>query len=73
MNLEIELNLHLDLKTTFSLQYGKSLSILCLSFVLRSSEIFAKYGKTEINLLLGTMKSSFFLVINPEMTANHFP
>ena len=50
------LRLHLDLKIIFSLQYGKSLSIVCLSLVLKSNESLPKYGKTKVNSLLETMK-----------------
>ena len=41
------LSLHLDLKITFSLQYLRSLSVVCLSLVLKPSEILPKYGKTN--------------------------
>ena len=41
-------SLHLDLKIIFSLQYGKSLSIVCLSLV---DESLPKYGKTKVNSL----------------------
>ena len=50
------LGLHFHLKIVFSLQYGKSLSIVRLSFVLKSSESLPKYGETKVNSLLGTMK-----------------
>ena len=50
------LSLHLDLKIIFNLQNGKFLSIVRLSLVLKSSEALPKYGKTQINSLLGTMK-----------------
>ena len=50
------LRLHLDLKIIFSLQYGKSLSIVRLSLVLKSNESLPKYGKTKVNSLLETMK-----------------
>ena len=50
------LSLHLDLKTIFNLQNGKFLSIVRLSFVLKSSEALPKYGKTQINSLLGIVK-----------------
>ena len=43
--------LHLDLKIIFSLQYGKSLFIVCLSLVLKSNESLPKYGKTKVNSL----------------------
>ena len=49
-------SLHLDLKITFSLQGGKLSSIVRLSFVLKLSEALPKYGKTQINSLLGTTK-----------------
>ena len=50
------LSLHLDLKIIFNLQNGKFLSIVRLSLVLKSSEALPKYGKAQINSLLGTMK-----------------
>ena len=50
------LSLYLDLKIIFNLQNGKFLSIVRLSLVLKSSEALPKYGKTQINSLLGTMK-----------------
>ena len=53
------LSLHLDLKIIFNLQNGKFLSIVRLSFVLKSSEALPKYGKTQINSLLGTVKLRF--------------
>ena len=56
------LSLHLDLKIIFSLQYGKSLSIVRLSLVLKSNESLPKYGKTKVNSLLGTMKLMSFLI-----------
>ena len=46
----------LDLKIIFNIQNGKFLSIVRLSFVLKSSEALPKYGKTQINSLLGTVK-----------------
>ena len=58
------LSLHLDLKIIFSLQYGKSLSIVRLSLVLKSNESLPKYGKTKVNSLLGTMKLRSFLINN---------
>ena len=57
-------SLHLDLKIIFSLQYGKSLSIVCLSLNPKSSESLSKYGKTNANPLLGTMKLRSFLINN---------
>ena len=57
-------SLHLDLKTNFSFQYGKSLSIVRLSLVLKSNESLPKYGKPKINSLLGTMKLRSFLINN---------
>ena len=56
------LSLHLDLKYTLSLQYGKCLSILCLSLVLKSSEIIPKYKITKANSLLWTKKVRYFLI-----------
>ena len=50
------LSLHLDLKIISSLQYGKSLSIVRLSLVLKSNESLPKYGKTIVNSLLGAIK-----------------
>ena len=50
------LSLHLDLKSTFNLQYGKFPSIVRLNVVLKSSEASPKYGKAQINSLLGIMK-----------------
>ena len=58
------LSLHLDLKIIFSLQYRKSLSIVRLSLVLKSSKILPKYGKTKVNSLLGTMKLRSFMINN---------
>ena len=58
LNRNSVLSLHLDLKITFSLQYRKSLSIVRLSLVLKSSESLPKYRKTKVNSLLGTMKLS---------------
>ena len=46
-----ELGLDLDVKITFSLQYDKSLSIVCLSVVLKSHEILPKYGQTKVSSL----------------------
>ena len=56
--------LPLDLKIFFSLQYGKSLSMVRLSLVLKSKESLPKFGKTTVNSLLGTMKLSLFLINN---------
>ena len=50
------LRLHLDLKIIFSLQYGKSLSMVRLSLALKSNESLPKYGKTKVNFLLETME-----------------
>ena len=36
--------LHLDLKITFNLQYGKFPSMVCISLVLKSSEALSKYS-----------------------------
>ena len=44
---------------TFSLQYGKFPSIVHLSLILQSSEVLPKYGKTQVNFLLETMKLRF--------------
>ena len=49
----------LDLKFTFSLQYGKFPSIVRLRLVLQSSEGLPNYDKTQVNFLLGTMKLRF--------------
>ena len=57
------LSLHLDLKITFSLYYGKSPSIVRLSLVLKSSENLPKYGKTKVNSLSGTVKLRYILII----------
>lgn len=43
------LSLHLDLKITFNLQYGKFPLIVRLSHVLKSSKGLPKYSKTQIN------------------------
>ena len=43
-------------KNYFNLQNGKFLSIVRLSFVLKSSEALPKYGKTQIKSLWGTVK-----------------
>ena len=56
------LRLHLDLKIIFSLQYGKSISIVRRSTVLKSNESLPKYGKTKINSFLGTIKLKSFLI-----------
>ena len=39
------LSLNLDIKIAFSLQYGKSLSIVCFSLVLKKNDSLPKYGK----------------------------
>ena len=49
-------------KNYFTLQYGKSLSIVRLSLVLKSNESLPKYGKTKVNSFLGTMKLRSFLI-----------
>ena len=64
LNQNSVLSLHLDLKINFSLQYVKSLSIVHLSLVLKSSESLPKYGKVKVNSLLGTMKLRSFLMNN---------
>ena len=64
LNRNSVLSLHLDLNIIFSLQYGKSVSIVRLSLVLKSSESLPKYGKTKVNSLLGTMKLRSFLINN---------
>ena len=58
------LSLHLDLKITFCLQYGKFLSIVRLSLVLKSSESLPKYDKMKGNSLLETIKIRSFLMNN---------
>ena len=58
------LSLDLDLKIIFSLQYGKSLSMVRLSLVLKSNESLPKYGKIKVNSLLGNMKLRYFLINN---------
>ena len=58
------LSLHSDLRVTFSVHFGKSLSIVRLSLVLKSSKNLPKYGKTKINYLLGTIKLRSFLMNN---------
>ena len=45
------LSLQLDLKISFSLRYAKSLSIVHLSLLLKSSQILPKYDKTKLNFL----------------------
>ena len=45
LNRNSVLSLHLDPKITFSLQYGKSLSVVRLSLVFKSSESLPKHGK----------------------------
>ena len=42
------LSLHLDLKIIFSIQYGKFPSLVHLSLILKSSEVLAKYRKTQV-------------------------
>ena len=55
------LSLHLDLKIIFSFQYGKSLSIVRPSLVLKSNESLPKFGKTKSNSLVGTKVNSLFI------------
>ena len=60
--------LRLDLKIIFSWQYGKSLSTLCLSPVLKSSQNLPKYDKTDVNFLLVTIKlRSFWQIIHSKI------
>ena len=47
------LKLHLDLNITFSLQYDKSLSIVCLGLILKSSLSVPKV--TELGCVLNVM------------------
>ena len=55
------LSLHLELKITFSLQYGQSPYIVWLSIVPKSSERLPKYDKTKVKSLVGSMTlRSFF-------------
>ena len=56
------LSVRLDLKIAFSLQYEKSLSIVGLRLVLKSSESLPNYGETKVNSLLRTMNLRFFLI-----------
>ena len=63
VNLKIETGCEVY-KIVFNLQYGKSLSIVRLSVVLKSNEILPKYGKTKLNSLLGTMMLRSFLINN---------
>ena len=58
------LTIHLDLNITFSLRYGKSISIVRLSLVLKSTESLPKCGKTKVSSLLRTMKLRSFLINN---------
>ena len=55
-------SMHLDLKVTFSLQDGKSLSIVQLSLALKSSESLPKYVKAKVNFRSGTMTLRSFLM-----------
>ena len=64
LNRNSVLSLHLDLKIIFSFQYGKSLSVVRLSLVLKSNESLPKYGKTKFNSLLEIMKLRSFLINN---------
>ena len=64
LNWNSKFSLHLDIKIIFNLQYRKSLSIVRLSPVLKSSESLLKHGKTKVNSLLGTMKLRSFLINN---------
>ena len=41
-------SVHLDLRFTFSLQYGTFLSIVRLCLVLKSSEVLSKNGKAKL-------------------------
>ena len=50
------LSLQVDPKSIINLQNGRFISIVCLSFVLKSSEALPKYDKMQINSLLGTVK-----------------
>ena len=45
-------------------QYGESLSLVCLSVVLISSEVLGKYGEPKVNFILGTMKLRSFWINN---------
>ena len=47
-----------------SLRSKNSLSIVCLSLLLKSNENLPKYGKTKVNSLLGAMKLRSFLINN---------
>ena len=60
LNRNSVLSLHLNLKIIFSLQYGKSLSIVRLGLALKSNEGLPEYGKTKNYSLLGTMKLRSF-------------
>ena len=51
VNGNMVLSLQLDLKISFSLQYAKSLSIVHLSLLLKSSQMLPKYDKTKLNFL----------------------
>ena len=64
LNRNSVLSLHLDLKTNFSFQYGKSLSKVRLSLVLKSNQSLRKYGKPKVNSLLGTVKLRSFWINN---------
>ena len=48
LNRNSVLSLHLDLKTIFSLQYGKSLSIVRIGFVLKSNESLPNMVKRKL-------------------------
>ena len=54
------LSLPLDLKNTLYLQYGKLPSIVCLCFVLKSSDVLPIYDKMQVNLLLKTNEFKAF-------------
>ena len=58
------LSLQLDIKITFSLQYGKSLCVVCLSLVPKTIEILPKYAKTNINSLERNIKLRSFFTNN---------
>ena len=50
------LSRNLDLKTAFSLQYGKLPSIIHDNIVIKWSEVSPKHGNSQVNFLLGIMK-----------------
>ena len=53
---------HLDLKITFNLQYGKSLSIVRLSLVRKSVESLPKYDTTKVNSLVTNVFFDKYLI-----------